>query len=455
MTEATIGAPKVPGTPPAKKPRGLIRWGMVVVVLGGGLAFAFLGAGPTARWAIEKYGSQALGAPLTLERARVNPLSFELALEGIVAKDKAGRDLFSAKEAVARLERGAALRGRFVIDELRLTSARLKSVREADGSLNVGGVGEEGAPMPGEPGGAPEAPPPGTAPDDPAWRKKIEEKAKQRDLVKDVEDLLKKLKERHDRRAEERRREAEARRARPDYGDPEARAAWVREAAPTLLIRRLIADGAVIEIEDRATGGPPAVISNATIEVKNVSSAPSLVPEPIEIHASFDAAPAVLDALFKETIPVVFGPKTTMSVKSSLELDGWTLDWRPLVKLAAIEARARDPRGTILGIDAAKFAAALTEVGTVALDDIRIFGAIYDPSVDLGQTLRNVVVEALKKKGEKVVAEQLEKGAARVAEKIDPKLKETIDTTGAGDLLEKGKSAVGDKLKGLLGGDDK
>ncbi len=444
---------------PARKATGLVRWWMLAVVLGGGAAFAFVGAGPVARWAIERAGSRALGAPVTVEAAAFRPLSLELAFGNVVAKDRAApeRDLFSAKEAVARIAVGEALRGRLVVDEMRVTGARVRVVRNADGTINVGQQGEGPPPGPGEPGGPP-APPPGTSPDDPAWRRKIEEIAKERDLVEDLKELLRHWKERRDREVAKRREEAERRR-RLGVGDPDARAEWVRPERPLLLVRRLVAESATIVIEDRAAGEPPREIADATIEIRNFSTAPWLIEEPMEVEVRFAAAPAAFDSLFRKSIPVAFGPGTKARVASSLSFKDWRIDWRPALELVDIQARARDAAGKILGIDARKFAEALTEVGRVELRDLRIFGEPWAPSVEVGNTLRNVVAEALRRKGEKALAAELEKGAKKLEEAIGPDATKALRESPAGALVDEGKKAVGGALEGgirsLFGGEEK
>lgn len=436
---------------PKRKPRGLIRWGNLLAIAGLAAAFAFFGVGPVAKWGIQKFGSQAYGAPVTVGRASFDPLRATLTLEDLAVADKSSREgaggpykaaAFAAKEAVLAIDVGASLRGQIVIGEVRLTGARGRTVRDVDGSVN---------------GSEPEPPPPGTSPSDPAWRRKLEEKAKSRDLVKDVDDLLKKLREKHDQQVAKKKTE-EARRRAEGIGDAQARAEGVRPEQPLIVIRRVIADDVELEMTDKTSpGAPPATISKARVEVKNLSSAPALLAEPIEVHASFAAAPAVLDQVVKSTIPISFGEKTTTAVTSALSFSArdWKLDWRPVLSLANIQAKARDPGSKILGIDAKTFADALTDVQSLDLRDVHVHGEIYDPTVELGDTLKNVVVEALKRKGAHAAAAEIEKGLS----KIDPSLKKKIEESPAGDLLKKGQDAVGDKLKGigdsLFGGDKK
>src|SRR5205085_712553 len=134
-------------------------------------------------------------------------------------------EMFSAKEVIAALDGHELVRGALVVDEVRVTGARGKAVRGKDGAINVGG-----------PAGAPE-PPPGTSKDDPAWRRKIEEQAKKRDLVKDLQDLLKKLREKREQQAAKKRAESERRR-REGVGDPLAQAAGLRPERPAIVVRR-------------------------------------------------------------------------------------------------------------------------------------------------------------------------------------------------------------------------
>lgn len=470
MAEAeTPAAPATSPAPPAPKARGLIRWGSLTFLVVAFLLFAFVAAGPVTKWAVEKYGTQALGTEVKLESASVNVFGMGVTLRGLRVVDPVdpSKNQFSADEVRAKIAPLGLLKGQFVVDEAALVKPRGRLVRNADGSLN-------GAP--------PEEPPPGTKGDDPAWKKKLEEQARKRDLVEDVKNVLKKVKEKRDaavaKKEEERKRiEMEG----VQYKDfKKGRADYVRGGGrPLVVVRRLLADGLVIELEDKASGAPAQTITDATLEVKEWSSAPSHHDKPMEVRLEGklagadasavklsglldltheDAESAIeahlanlplekLDAFYKGAIPVAFVGRSLGTVDLPLKFKGWSIDWKPAILLDQIEAKAREPNQKIAGFEASRVAQELTNAGKLLLKDIRIHGPIWAPSIEGDvETVKALVLEGGKSYALKQGTKLLDEQKAKLLEK-NPELQKKLDQTGASKVLESGEKGVGDAAK--------
>jgi hypothetical protein len=455
---------------PAKKPPGLVRWGVLIFLVVAFLAFAFVGAGPATKWAVETYGTRSLGADVVLESASFNVFTLSVTLRGLRVKDPvdASKNQFEAQEVRGTLDPLGCLRGQLVIAEAAVVKPRGRLVRNADGTIGT------------EP---PPEPPPGTAPGEvPVWRKKLEEEAKKRDLVDDVKKLFEKLKRKRDEAVAKREAE-EKRRREQGVTDRMARADYVRPRRPLVVVRRVLADGVEIVIEDRASGAPPQTITDATVEVKEWSSAPTRHEKPMEVRLDGKLAGApesavklagLLDLTGDETIsqidahlanlplstldpylkrvPVIFEGGSLATVDLPLAWRGFEIDWKPAVLLDRIEAKAREPGSKIAGFESERVARELTNAGKLLLDSIRIHGPVYAPSIEGDvETVKRLVLEGGKayalKQGQKVLDEQ----KAKLLEK-NPALQKKLEESGAGKLVEEGASGLGGALRGLTGG---
>ncbi len=481
-TEADAEEPADDDAKPAPKTKGWIRWWALILALivFGGIYF---GGGAAAGFAVEMGGSKALGAPVDVDWSTLGMLSGSLQYGNLIAMDRTSqledgtfeRQLFSAEEISCDFSVREAMHGFLVVDEMRVSGAVGRAVRARDGVINIAGVGDPEADRPD----APE----GTEEDD--WRKKLEEKAKERDFVQDLKDLLERMKEESDANAEEAKNAAAN--ARGDPGDPYAHAEWVRDQRPMVLIKRIIIDRMTFEIEDRVEGLPPTRLTEVTLEIKNLSSAPSLVEEPIEIYFKFQAEPALFNRLVRNTIPVEFESTTRITVESRLTWKDWHIDWTPKLLLEDVKCKARSGESGILGIQGNQFADAVSTIPELRIEDIRIYGPVWNPNVETGDALRKLVVGAIEGMGQQVInvatdraneeidraadraRTEIDEGIDRATEGLDPRLKDTIDKSplggvkdgilgGTKDKAKEGTGGVGDALGGglkkLFGDDD-
>ena len=218
----------------------------------------------------------ANGATVDVERASVEFGSGEMTITGLAIADSGkvdanGRlpeDLLAADELKATIDTGELLRRRFVIDEIRSTSARAGTPREYPGVLLP--KAEEPAP-----------PPP------PAGTKTVEEWLKDFELYKrrleqarewievltggDKEPQAERTPEQRDADEEASRREQEQ-----VVGKARVRANHLFEAAPRVLIRKIDIEGIGYSI-----GGKPDKLD---LRLRNVSDQPATVPDALSLQ---------------------------------------------------------------------------------------------------------------------------------------------------------------------------
>jgi len=450
---------------PAKKPQGLIRWGALIFLVVGFLAFAFVGAGPVTKWAVQKYGAQGLGTEVKLESASFNVFKLSVSLKGFRAVDPvdASKNQFEAEEIRATLDPMGCLKGQLVVAEAAVVKPKGRLVRNVDGT-----IGTEPPPTPPE--GTPEG-------EVPAWKKKMEEEARKRDLIEDVKKLLEKAKKKHDeviakREAEEKRRQEQG------VTDWKGRASYVRPVRPLIVVRKVLMEGVELVVEDKATGAPPQSITDATIEVTEWSSAPTLHDQPMQvkldgkfggaadsavklaglldlrsddaltkIDANLANIPlAALDPYLKQ-LPVAFQGASIGTFNVPLTLKGYDIDWKPSMLLDKVEARARQPGTKIAGFESERVAQELTNAGRLLLDSIRVHGPIWSPTVEGdAEAVKQLVMEGGKayaaKQAKKVVDEQ----AQKLLDK-NPALKKQLEDTGVSKVLEGTASGVSGTAK--------
>ncbi len=463
-----------------KKPKGgLIRWKLLIVVVGLLALFLFFGLGPIAAWSINRYGPEMAGEPVHVDGVSVNPIGGRMTLTGFTVGEDPTKPTLAADEASVDLDLYELVRGRIVGDELKRVRPRGRIVRDEDGSINIEKVGKQPPPerRPGE--------------DEGSWRRRIEEEAKKRDWVKQVQEWLKRRKERQKEeeaeKAEKKRQEEEKRLKR----DPEAAAADIYPEEPFIVIRRIVAEDVEITFEDAlAKDQPPAKIEKGHLEILERSSDPSLhgktttndlkakfagaVASDLSLGASLDPRAdaqsglkldadfpaAAFDSFYKDSIPFKFGAKTIAALVADLK---WTskgvIDLKPETALKAIEAVARDPAEKLFGVDAKTIATELTNMGEFDFGGIRIFGPIESPNVDLQDVpdmLKKLALMGARNYAEKELGKQLDTQSARLREEAAKALGDKVPVPegaekvldGAGEKVKEGAGAVIDSIFG-------
>ncbi|GIW71113.1 MAG: hypothetical protein KatS3mg102_0655 [Planctomycetota bacterium] len=477
------GAPKVR---PPKRPPGLVRWSMVAILIVAPLLVLLVFKDALAARAA-KQAVRALGLELELERAEVEPFGGRVTLHGLVARDPArgGDEVFSAALASADLSLGELLRGRLVIDELRLSKPRGRVVRQPDGSITIGEQPPaEPPPVIEGPGGEPMPRPEGMSWEQ--WRRKAEEIARRRDMVdalrKVLETIRDKIAERRQQREQERQRREAGRR------HPSGRAPYVRERHPLLVVRRVVCDGVELEIRDRAAeGAEPVHLVDGRLVLENLSTNPFVYEPPVgwllegklgeaaqallrlqgraEVSwerlrsaAEFAAANlplALLDPYLRDTLPIRFQGRSRLSALVPMSFEDFEIDWRPDLMLQDLDVAPRDPsQQKIAGLPADKLVQALREVEELRLADIRVHGPLHAPRVEIGDTLEQLVTQGARAFVERQARERAGEAAARIEAVLSgqsEKLAERLGgTEAARGLVDTGRGLLEGAAGALL-----
>ncbi len=155
------------------------------------------------------------------------------------------------------------------------------------------------------------------------------------------------------------------------------------------------------------------------------------------------------DGLFAEAIPLSFekGKATLVIDATGHGLDG-DLDAKPKISFKEIIAKARRTNEKIAGFDSVKVAEEVTNCGEFELNDIRITGSVLAPKVELGDTIKNLVVEGGKAYAKKKATELGTKAVDKATEKATEELNKKVP--GAGEKVDDVKKKLGE-LKNPFG----
>ncbi len=144
---------------PPRKRRWLIAFAATFLLY---LLAGFFIAPPLVRGQLERRGSEALKREVTVERVRMNPLTWSITIDGLRVADPAGETgvLASWRRLYLDLDPlGSLFRRQWHVGELRLVEPAAHLRIDADGRLNIADLLEGGEPAPAaEP--APAKPPP-------------------------------------------------------------------------------------------------------------------------------------------------------------------------------------------------------------------------------------------------------------------------------------------------------
>lgn len=113
---------------------------------------SWLGLPPLARWGVEKYGSQALGRPLTVGSVSFNPLLLSLRLEDLRLAEADGQgDFVSLAALQLNVSTASLLHRALVLDALRVEQPRIKLQRLDEHRFNFSDILERFAKPADEP----------------------------------------------------------------------------------------------------------------------------------------------------------------------------------------------------------------------------------------------------------------------------------------------------------------
>jgi uncharacterized protein DUF748 len=440
-------------------------------------ALYFLGLNPLAKHQINHLGAGGqAGAHFSIAEVALGLLegrssfdAFKLATPKAASAEEEKERVASADQIVADLGMDDLLRKRFAVDEVSITKPLLRLERRADGTINVGEIGQKG-------------PEPTTG--------------KPTDWVGTIKDWAEKLRKRE----EERRKKAEEEKKKP----PVAKSTGVRadytekvtypyENLPGAVVRKLKAQALEIRFDDQTGSMKPPPIKNGTIEITNLSSRPEVMADPINLSISGEVEGGgkieitsvidlrkltegglvteknlmqfnvkgtglplqkVVQAFAGDSLNATFD-KGTVDLNAEVRLDH--LDallvhsptaGSPLFSLHDVQMTAK-PGSKIAGLDGAQFAQAVNEVGDLDFTDLEIGGTLLKPEFKWGDSIKELVTSGGKAFAKKQAQKGLEKGNEEAQKLIDKQLKNQSPETKK--AVEDAKKKVGGLLEGAGG----
>jgi uncharacterized protein (DUF2062 family) len=163
------------------------------------------------------------------------------------------------------------------------------------------------------------------------------------------------------------------------------------------------------------------------------------------LHAEIgDVSLKDTDALFASAVPLTFdaGTATIVVDAKGHGLDG-DLDAAPRISFKDVVAKARETNGTIAGMPSTKVAEEVTNCGAFDIDDIHITGSVLAPKVEMGDTIKDLVVQGGKNYAKKKGTEMLNKGLDKGKEQLEKKV------PGASEKADEAKKKLEENLPKL------
>jgi hypothetical protein len=445
--------------PKAKGPVRVKTLLALIIIFG---LFYLLLLDPLSRYAIERYGSLALRAPVKVGSVTMSPLRGVARLGDLEVGDpsKEGENILVAREVHLEFEVLPLLRRRFVVREARLTEPRLHVKRGENGQFNLEDVGKspeerEEEAREGEKKAGKERKIPSL--------EELREKAQKQDWLRQAREWVKKLKERIDRRRREKEGKGEKRKG-ILYGDV---AEYMLPDSPRVVVHRLVADDLEVTFSDAARGESMPGITDATLLAANLSSKPSKLEEPIrvEVCGKLSTPGPVPDSREKKDKSGESGGPPTVDIRGEIDLRGETGRYRltangarlPVKILRALYDRSlpvhlqkglldltanaevrgfealqilsrlniadvhmepKEEEERILGLESGRFCRELNEAGSFEVPDLKVTGSVLQPRVHWGDTMKNIVLTGGKNYAKKRMKEAMEKGKEKLKEKV-------------------------------------
>jgi uncharacterized protein (TIGR03546 family) len=404
---------------------------------------------------------------------------------GIADSEALDTDLFAADEMTATIDTGELLRKRFVIDELRSTSARSGSPRKQKGVI-----------LPGEPPPPPPPPPPASTKtiedylaDFQVWKKRLEQAREWIDVIAGGDEAP------PAEQTPEQRKEDRAEQARV-HGIAGVVATHLIEAGPRVLIRKIAIEG----IGYTLNGKPDKL----DLLAQNLSDLPSLVPDALSVSLkSTDSMMLHLSGRSKTNralgLEFAFNGLAVDNVFKNLRtggsppLRGGTLDLRCKGSLSSatgamtvdlpLQVALKDTTFALAGAKETKVASLLLPIGlrgpvtspSVALDDKVLQDALLAAGQkelanfvqgQAGKLLGNLPAAAQgvidpSKSPEQIAADAQKKVEDEAKKKLDEQAKKLeeekkkLEDEAAKKAAEEAKKVLPGGLKGLLPGGKK
>lgn len=455
------------------------RWKVIavlVVLLG---VFYFLGLNPLAHGRINDLGQDKRQLKWNIGQLNLGILrglfDFDAVRVRSARSEKSAREnVFSAENIHVDFDMNSALRRR-LSSEVRVQMPRLTVERREDGAVTVQSDGDE------KPDGSAKHETPTKDPGD--W---IETADRWFQTIKKWRDRLRKVgiggEESGD--SDDTEGVSTEKETAEEYS---GKVTYPFDRINRLIARRIAGEGLEIAFVDGTRNGVGAkdggvALKDGVFELLNVSEKPSIHTEQIELNmkATLAGAPVALTGTLdvRDTTASKMGlrfaatglPLTVASYFAGDSLDFLFEDGKvdlvaelsmddfqkiqivPTLEFFDARITPRAGAGRIVGVDAETFCAAFNEVGTLKIDDIRVTGNFsgdeIDYEVELGDTLKEIVVSGGKNFVRKKASKELDRGVDRLKEALDKELK----GVGGSELLGDDVDRIKDGLKGIFGG---
>jgi len=430
----------------------VIRIKVVIPLVVIGAALLIFAPNLVTKGVVENAASEVLGTDVSLDAFSISPLAGSVNFRELDVTDPGQKDEAMARAIIGKGDISwlGLARKRAIVDEIEVEGPTLRLRRGPDGALNIEKLGNP-----------PEETKPPAIPED---------VLKKTDWVKTFRDWVERIRKWREKHAAEREEEAPGVKLPPQAPD-RLSPRYLDLDDPRFLVRTMKLKGMTIEFDDAAKGPMPP-ITEASGEIRNLSSSPWTAEEPItmdlagnlgekgkirlnliadmrggKLDFDIDIAAADVDvrsieALLGDSLPVAWR-KGTVSLDARAKMaDLDSIDIQPTVGFSDVAFDPKDPKGTIAGLSATRFCEELSRIGSFAIKDLRIDGTLEAPRFHWGDTVKQLVLEG----GKKLIQDKAQEAAKGLLEKVGEKAGgeagKKIQEAGEG-LLEKGLKIFG------------
>ncbi len=383
---------------------------------------------------------------------------------------EASERAFTAERVEVDISALDLLSRRLVVDRVALVRPLVEIVRRPDGTANVGDLGE---------GPAQEEAPPEALPE--GARNPL-------DWLGTVQRWYERIQ--RARKWVPKKPEAPKRGKAPWSADYSRAGEYPFRGRPGIEVREIVGEDLRIEFVDRAKGETLATIEQGLLRISNVTSSPSsqkettsfeisgkLADSEVSLRGTVDfrgdrsqilldvdlpGLPASLVGAFAGASLPVRLSSGKVGVRAHIALDGLdSMDVKPSLSFDGVTLEAKDPSGKIAGFEAERFVKAFNEaskeIGSFAIEDLRIHGPFFAPKFEWGESVRELVLSGAKAFAQKQIGRGLERAKEELGELLERAEIPAPAASGVKRALEETVEGIQSKgieklLPGVLGG---
>lgn len=475
----------------------------LAVLIVGGILFVYLALGPIVKALIERYGSRALGAKVSIESLSFRMFAGEMEMAGLemANPDNTMENMFQADVIQAQMSFWPLLRGRLVVDKLYVKNPRTGVERTEDGRVEIPKKVRSAEEREKRREGLRKRK---------EFLDKLKKKAKERDWVTAIWERLRKHEaERQAKKEEEAQKPKEP--AKVGKGRFGKRIRFPdREKYPRVLVREVTVEGMEISFGDkekgagsgRAQSGMPG-LTNVKITMRDLAIRPGLWPKPLKLTfgADVEGAAQRLDAengdkqihiegtidlrgdeavqtleirlrdfdlkrfspLYAASWPVRFeGGTVELETTTPITLTGLDLasNWKVAVK--GLELGAKDeklfgkiPSGDVCDAfkDLGDFELAFYVRGRLTRPETDLFENLGEflrkNGIALGERILKNLAEKKRKELEKKLKKEKDKAIEKGKDKLRKRLRKFVGDKAGREISDKLGKGLGDAIGGL------